>query len=351
MKTTGAIRHSLTAQGWITIAAGVALCITIILPNRPMVFALGIGCLLALVIASLFVPRRIRDVQARWMLPARIHAGEETTIGVSLATKEGAPPCTLGAYDPNAEQTVYVTDLPGLGVAPTRVAWLVRFPRRGLVKLPPPILRCDQPFGLVTQQRQVGSQREIVVLPTIGKVQRELIEQLNRWLEDGELSDQKGDDELAHLREYRPGDPLRRIHWRASARARHLVVSERQAQAAQRIALYVDSNTRNPNSRRFERLISMAATIIDHLDRSAWHVTLHGAFLNKPLSGDRDELLEALAIAAPQADASLQDAIPHDQACLALMLRDEHALPDHPRVMPLPLNVLEEMIALPRTVK
>jgi uncharacterized protein (DUF58 family) len=46
--------------------------------------------------------------------------------------------------------------------------------------------------------------------------------------------------ELFGVREYRPGDPLRRIHWRSSARLGELVVREHEPPGVQTVGIFCD---------------------------------------------------------------------------------------------------------------
>jgi uncharacterized protein (DUF58 family) len=48
--------------------------------------------------------------------------------------------------------------------------------------------------------------------------------------------------ELFGVREYRPGDPLRRIHWRSSARLGELVVREYEPPGVQTVGIFCDPN-------------------------------------------------------------------------------------------------------------
>src|ERR1700682_4041666 len=52
--------------------------------------------------------------------------------------------------------------------------------------------------------------------------------------------------ELFGVREYRPGDPLRRIHWRSSARHGELIVREYEPPGVQTLGIFCDPNPSNP---------------------------------------------------------------------------------------------------------
>ena len=87
------------------------------------------------------------------------------------------------------------------------------------------------------------------------------------------LASEVGDSlEFVGIREYRPGDPLRKIHWRSWARRGEPVVKEYQEEYFSRIALVLDTFLpRRPRPRereRFEAAISALASLTDHFSRS-----------------------------------------------------------------------------------
>jgi uncharacterized protein (DUF58 family) len=51
--------------------------------------------------------------------------------------------------------------------------------------------------------------------------------------------------ELFGVREYRPGDPLRRIHWKSSARLGELVVREYEPPGVQTVGIFCDPHPAN----------------------------------------------------------------------------------------------------------
>ncbi|MFW5752595.1 MAG: DUF58 domain-containing protein [Planctomycetota bacterium] len=212
----------LTLQGWITLCFALVLCASVSFMVEPGTLYLGLALLFALLVAAWSVPHRLRGIEAEWLVPPTIHAGTETTLGCRVRAKAGSAPLRVDAFDPAGGLFLPVSELPGLGRASTRLAWPARFPARGPLLLPPLLVRNEQPFGLVESRRQLGQRREVLVLPAIGVIQRAFHANLHRWLEQGPTSSAPGDEEISHLRAYRQGDPIHRIHWRASARLRTL---------------------------------------------------------------------------------------------------------------------------------
>lgn len=67
-------------------------------------------------------------------------------------------------------------------------------------------------------------------------------------------------EEFRSLRDYRPGDPLRSIHWRSWARTGKPVVREQQDEYFARHALILDTATETPFADDFEAAVSIAAS-------------------------------------------------------------------------------------------
>ncbi|MEI7729631.1 MAG: DUF58 domain-containing protein [Verrucomicrobiota bacterium] len=67
-------------------------------------------------------------------------------------------------------------------------------------------------------------------------------------------------EEFISLRDYRPGDPLRHIHWRSWAKTGEPIVKEFQDEFFVRHALILDTFLDRPNSLAFEEAVSVAAS-------------------------------------------------------------------------------------------
>jgi uncharacterized protein (DUF58 family) len=109
--------------------------------------------------------------------------------------------------------------------------------------------------------------------------------------------------EFMGMREYAPGDDVRRIVWRAYARTRKLLVREAEQGITDRIIVLLDqdrsNHTEEDPSPSFEAAVKVAASVgVRHLGEG-YSVTLEGSddrllpVLRGP--GDRIRLLDALA--------------------------------------------------------
>ena len=349
---------SLTPQGWIVLLCGVLLCTSVAFIIQPATLYLGLALLIAVSLASLLAPRRLRSIEGRWLIPSAIHAGNDVTLGCSLHDRQGCSPITIDAFNPGLQEIEAVCEVPGLLRAPTRLAWISRFPARGAIQLPPLQARNEQPFGLVRSSITIGEEERVLVLPAVGRLKQGIHARLQRWLEQGPATDIFGDDEISHLRDYRPGDSPHRIHWRASAHLRKFLVTQRHAPATRHVALILDTNlptisNRKAHSKRFEQLVCAAATFIDHLFNHGWIVSLHGpAFGEDGIEGDCLGLLEQLAVVAPTEAEDLGPYLPQGALCVVLTDHsDRDDVPVDSSILTLPLSNMHHFVWMPRFLK
>lgn len=111
-----------------------------------------------------------------------------------------------------------------LGLRPRAVeyAMVVRIPKRGEWVLPPPGAKVLHPLGLSeTAPQLVGESLTITVEPRAlsARVPADLRTRSKRPFPEGDLARMGvATNEFRELREYAPGDPPRRINWKATAR-------------------------------------------------------------------------------------------------------------------------------------
>ncbi len=99
--------------------------------------------------------------------------------------------------------------------------------RRGLYKLGPADVYVGDPFGLFSAERRLAQENSIVVYPPI-TVMRDVAVPAGSLVgaAQSSLRTQQVTTDASGLREFRPGDPLKRIHWPSSARRDTLLVKE-----------------------------------------------------------------------------------------------------------------------------
>lgn len=137
----------------------------------------------------------------------------------------------------------------------------------------------------------------------------------HRLLQPGgiSLAQHVGDaEEFRSLRDYRPGDPMRAIHWRSFARTGKPLVREFQEEFFSRHALVLDTAAPYPFAPTFETAVSMAAWLVARprdadslLDLMFVGDRVHRLTAGRGLGG-ADALLRVLATVAPTPPESIE---------------------------------------------
>lgn len=229
---------------------------------------LMLGLMLSLLLVSGILSEiALRRVVVRRRLPERAFARTTCLVEISLTNeKKRVPSYSLEVEDRTAteptERRCYF-----LKVAPSaeQAASYRRTPsRRGILRLRGFRLGTRYPFGLIEKSRLVEDEADLLVYP---RVVAAPAAELRRVLEGTEtpVGRPGPGTEVAGLRDYKPGDEARVVHWRRSASLGRLVVRERERDAARRLTLVLD-NARPATAdaswdEGFERAIERAASL------------------------------------------------------------------------------------------
>jgi len=114
--------------------------------------------------------------------------------------------------------------------------------RWGAFGVGPALVRARDAFGFHTWETTVGRAQPLRVYPSV-ETTRSLLEPLETQVYVGnQVSRARADGiEFAEIREFTPGDRLRRINWRASARRGDLWVNEQHPERNTDIVLFLDT--------------------------------------------------------------------------------------------------------------
>jgi uncharacterized protein (DUF58 family) len=242
--------------------------------------------LLAYLLAGIWLLNRfvlrsnLRRVQGRRIPAGVIFAGEPVDCAIELACSgkravRGVVVVDCG--DIHSRKWLVLAISPA---APLRLRYRQIFPQRGRYGVFSLRAFSSFPFGLTTREAELCKPEERIVLPRLGRVK---IDQMRQWLArvlrgDGRIrrrhllpAPQEAD--IHGLRDFRPGDSPRWIHWRTSARRNQLLVREFEDSAQPHLVLIVEpwlpSNPANKERERLEMLISLAGTIVRDWCRDA----------------------------------------------------------------------------------
>jgi hypothetical protein len=249
----------------------------------------GIGLLVARI-------RRPRLDVVRLFSPPVVSAGTSVQVTLRIQNKGAGPSPHLVWNDAIPwQQAAPPNDLPPIGGSTSRrrlvtAHYELHPPRRGLYQIGPLVVEHEDPFGMAHSTIAVGLPDRLVVVPAIVDLPAG-----GPTLADGEgtanLVQRRvtGNDDDLTTREYRTGDALRRVHWRASARRGELMVRQEEHRSHPdahiildtRLGGYPDADIDDSDvwhpistSDSFEWTVKMLASLGVHLDTSGFQVTI-----------------------------------------------------------------------------
>ena len=336
-------RARLTTRGRAFLVFAVILAIIAFFGDN-RIFLLGAFLIVALVVVArvLVRVRRLRLDATRTFHPAMVEVGGTTrvTLVITNTGRSRSPgaywrdtlPWFPGHTDDSAlpPMTGHRERYSGPNNR-VRLDYELEPARRGIYEVGPLSVESGDPFGLavgfaeLTQTHTLVVTPRVVELPGAGSL---------RQAGDGSSSIVQravtGSEDDLMTREYRRGDALRRVHWRASARHGELMVRQEEPrnQPEARIVFDtrsdgyddmspfgLDPRSSDPESEQFEWAVSLVASIGEHLTRTGYAVTVletAGRQLRQPGSGDfvdgtADAFLQSLAAIRLVRDESRPD--------------------------------------------
>lgn len=267
----------------------------------------------------------------------RYFPGEAVACAVSLANRKPLPlPWVAVENDlppgitPDSSGTARSAALLGY----REITWRQRLicTRRGYYPLGPLRATAGDILGLYARTRSFGRDEQIIVYPRLFPLDPRVIPSLSPMGEH--RTPRRLFQDPTHtlgVREYLPGDSLRRIHWKATARSADLQVKVLAATTAFKAAIFLDVEGFLPegalNEADFELALSAAGSIAAALCRQG---SPSGLFVNTRLADSGGpaaiapaagtarlaETLEALAKATPRVGAPFASFIDSHRAGL-----------------------------------
>jgi uncharacterized protein (DUF58 family) len=261
-------------------------------------FLYAAGLLLLLPIVGLLVVRLrpLRLTVVRTFSPAVVTAGTQTIVSLDIrnVSSFSSAPATWSDRIPWQPGSAGPGTLPVLAAGASvnfgnmrgaRLGYSLRPAIRGVYNIGPLDVEYTDPFGLGIGRSAIGGSQSLYVIPAIvplsdsgpifvsGDGTARLVQRTAT-----------GSDDDLMTREYRTGDALRRVHWRASARHGELMVRQEEQRSFPEARLLLDTRLdgygdswaefgiEDEGFRWFEWAIRMIASIGVHLHRSGFLV-------------------------------------------------------------------------------
>ncbi len=287
----------LSNRGWAFLVASVVLFVAAYTSGRFELLSVATLAGALPVFAIVFVGvRRPRLSVTRSFSPHVVAAG--TAASVTLMVRNVAPSSSVGArwwdampWRPFQTAESVLPALQGRGARFVRgnaiaLGYQLLPPRRGIYPVGPLTVELGDAFGLASSTVVLGEAESIVVTPEVVPLADS---GLTMPAGDGEarLVQRRatGDEDDTMTREYRDGDAMRRVHWRATARKGELMVRQEEQRSFPEARILVDTrrggyrdagdgDPDESESAAFEWVVRMVASVAVHLRRAGFLVTV-----------------------------------------------------------------------------
>ncbi|MCP4151644.1 MAG: DUF58 domain-containing protein [bacterium] len=136
--------------------------------------------------------------------------------------------------------------------------------RRGYLELTGITIGSPGPFGLFRGVKELDVHDRVLILPKRYPLPQLRLPGSRKYHSGGvAMTTSIGNSsEFISLRDYRPGDPLRHIHWKSWAKTDRLIIKEFQDEYFVRHALILDTDINNGDRESFEEAVSVAASFV-----------------------------------------------------------------------------------------
>ncbi|MEN3273291.1 MAG: hypothetical protein V7636_2052, partial [Actinomycetota bacterium] len=250
--------------------------------GRPL-YMLAYGALLVIGGSWTYGRRPLPVEGTREQSRARLQEGETIDVDVALTAgrrlstillEEVVPP-ELGVNAQVPVTSLEEGDSVGHG-------YQLTLPRRGSYTLGPLVARWGDPFGLTERELVLAEPFEVLVHPRVEPVQDR---PLTRLWEDPPIRPPVSRPwpsglEFYGMRQYVPGDDVRKVVWRAFARTGQLLVRESEQGITDKMTIVLDTGREfhSPGlvSDSFEQSVRTAASLAVHHFREGYDVILEG---------------------------------------------------------------------------
>ncbi|MDH6181467.1 uncharacterized protein (DUF58 family) [Microbacteriaceae bacterium SG_E_30_P1] len=275
----------LTRRGWgFLVVSGVTAFAAYVGARGILLFVAALLVVLPIGALLLVILRRPRISVTRHFSPELVPVGSSTRVRLTLRNTARLPslPALWSDEVPWYPFATAWSDLPSI---PRRGVLIAEYdlpaPVRGLVEVGPLSVRISDGFGLATNTVSLGASKSLVVTPDVVELPSA---SLVIPAGDGEATlvqrRASGDDDDTMTREYRRGDSMRRVHWRASARHGDLMVRQEEQRSFPEARLLIDTEESGyPDhdglqSDAFEWVVRMLASSSVNLRRNGFHVSI-----------------------------------------------------------------------------
>ncbi len=314
------VRTRLTKAGLLFMLTLAMVSFAAIQGKAPMMYVIMGIMIGGLIVSAIMAKRMVKHIELTRDVAARAWQSQTVHIAYNLTNprqRASSLALTVEESSPRGIHSVagYCVHLPPRTNFRAGTRLIPR--RRGRIILTGVDLSTVFPFGLVKATKYIAESSSLVVWPARGRITKRLL--FRGAVETSSAAPSPasgGQDEFFGLREYRPGDNPRWIHWRRSATRNEPVVREMAKPLPEELWLVFDTFQQDLSEIGDlvrEKMLRFAATLMDHALTHQYNVGLIMGHPNKTIilhphsgRGHRNVLLDSLAEMGPNTQRTLE---------------------------------------------
>ncbi len=316
-----------TREGKRFLLATVLLAVAAFNTGNNLIYLILAMMLSILAISAIALVLNMRGLSLGVSLRGPVFAGQAADMEISVENKKKVLP----SY---SIRVIFPKGMKGEGhvayaaaSSTARADCSVSFERRGVYGWGDFVVQSGFPFIFLTRRVRVHQEGTVTVYPRIVDVESPSI-----FSGDGQSAytarPGRGED-LFTIREFRDGDDVKRISWKASAKAQGLMVREFAEEQPHAVTIILD-DVKPFDADAFELAVSYAASLAARLIEEGFYVGLVTSVKVLPYGSGPEQLfrvLDVLAVAKETEAALLLKPLPEDNRGASVLVLKSGASP------------------------
>jgi len=262
--------------GWVVIIASLLIGAVAYNTGNNLVFIILSATLSLIIVSGILSKFNLRKLSTSLEGPAYAHSGQEIFIRITIDHSRFSLPIfgighslEIRRVDSLSGRVMDGASVFSCGIFFAQIpprktssrSMTLPFLKRGIYRINIVNIKSGYPFGFFLKQSPCDLQKNLTIHPAIIPLEASTLP-LN--LVSGPQSAPRAGDgvDLLSIRDYHEGDPLKRIHWKASAKIGRYLIRELAKEQSPIITLFFPTHaTPDNNSRKYEWAISLTASI------------------------------------------------------------------------------------------
>ncbi len=214
-------------------------------------------------ISGIFGKSNLSKLELVIEFPQEIYAGNQFPAKITMQNRRRFMPAFLVGF--SAERiSALLPFTPNKGESSLYIS--VTFHKRGLYTIDKPYIYSVFPFNFFTRYKKLDRTYTVTVFPSLKACDLATLYRMEKKTRGERASDKIGyDTDIISIREYVRGDPLKYIHWKATAKTGRLKTKEHSSLSYQPVTIDFDRVLVNDLE---ERISCVAYTIVQLIKTS-----------------------------------------------------------------------------------